>query len=261
MPNITPIPLKPTSGVETRLKAFMKRRIMAIRQGCQVIHEDRVVNWRKAYEAIPVESVREFPFYNASNNVIPIIAIHSDTLLARVMSAVLKTQPPWVAQIYGEHIDARGMDERRAAVEELMTYAAIEPSELDLFRVYHEWFGETIRYGTSVVKCPQVKVIEASAYMAGDGSGKTEFEDEILYKGPCPEKVRFPDFGIRPLPRHWKMQTSFITLSGCRNMSFRSGLFTIYTTRKWSMRSLRALIARLPTLSSQQWSKMQARSR
>ncbi len=198
MPNITPIPLKPTSGVETRLKAFMKRRIMAIRQGCQVIHEDRVVNWRKAYEAIPVESVREFPFYNASNNVIPIIAIHSDTLLARVMSAVLKTQPPWVAQIYGEHIDARAMDERRAAVEELMTYAAIEPSELDLFRVYHEWFGETIRYGTSVVKCPQVKVIEASAYMAGDGSGKTEFEDEILYKGPRPEKVRFPDFGIPP---------------------------------------------------------------
>jgi hypothetical protein len=198
MPNTTPIPLKPTSGVEVRLKAFMRRRIMAIRQGCQVIHEDRVVNWRKAYEAIPAESIREFPFYNASNNVIPIIAIHSDTLLARVMAAVLKTQPPWVAKIYGEHVDAKAMDERREAVEEFMTYVSIEPSELDLFRVYHEWYGETIRYGTSTVKCPQVKIIEASAYTAGDGSGKTEFEDEVLYKGPRPEKIRFSDFGVPP---------------------------------------------------------------
>jgi hypothetical protein len=176
----------------------MRNRIRAIREGCSVIHDDRVVKWRQAYEALPAEATREFPFHNASNIVIPIIAIHSDTLLARVMSAVLKTQPPWTAKIYGDHIDAKAMDERRSAVEEFMTYVSLEPSELDLFRVYHEWFGETIRFGTSVVKCPQVKIIEASVSLTGDGTGKTSFEDEILYMGPRPEKVRFVDMGVPP---------------------------------------------------------------
>jgi hypothetical protein len=198
MPSIDQIPLKLSGQTEVRFKAFMRNRIRAIREGCKTIHEDRVVRWRRAYEAIPAESAREFPFHNASNIVIPVIAIHSDTLLARVMSGVLKVAPPWAAKIYGDHIDSKEMDERRTAVEELMSYTALEPTELDLFRVYHEWFGEAIRYGTSVVKCPQVKLIEASAYPAGDGSGKTTFEDEIVYKGPRPEKVRFSDFGIPP---------------------------------------------------------------
>jgi len=196
--NIVPIPLRLSASQQSVLKSHMRNRIRAIRDGCSVIHNDRVVKWRKAYEAIPAEAEREFPFHNASNIVIPIIAIHSDTLLARVMAGVLKVAPPWTAKIYGDHIDAREMDERRAAVEELMTYASLEPTELDLFRVYHEWFGETIRFGTSVVKCPQVRVIEGYAYPAGDGTGKTSFEREILYKGPRPEKVRFQDMGVPP---------------------------------------------------------------
>lgn len=201
MPSIEQIPLKVTGQVELRLKAFLRNRIRAIREGCKVIHEDRVVRWRKAYEAIPAEPTREFPFHNASNIVIPIIAIHSDTLLARVMSAVIKTAPPWVAKIYGEHLDAKEMDGRREAVEELLQYAALEPSELDLFRVYHEWFGETIRYGTSVVKCPQHQEMESFAYFSGDGTGKVAYEDEILYKGPRPEKCRFTDMGVPPAAR------------------------------------------------------------
>lgn len=188
-----------SASAEEQLCRYLRNRILSIRYGLQEIHEQYLPRWRKAYEAVPAEAVREFPFHNASNLVVPIIAIHSDTLLARVMAAVIKTQPMWVARILGEHEEST--EDYRAIIEEFLQYVGLEPQELDLFRVYHEWFGEAIRLGTSVVKSPWIKMVEDRVYPAGDGTGEYGFLNEVTYQGPRPEKIPFEDFGIPPASR------------------------------------------------------------
>lgn len=192
------LPIGTDSDAENRLKRYLSDRISAIKEGLRTIHEERVVNWRKIYEATPAEAIREFPFHNASNIVIPVVAIHADTLLARIMAAVFKTQPLWVARIIGEAVKVKNKEELKRELEKFLAYVGIEPTELDLYRVYHEWFGETIRCGTSVLKCPQLEETE-DIPVAGDGSGKiTSYEHKVTYAGPKPDKLPFRDFGIPP---------------------------------------------------------------
>jgi hypothetical protein len=186
---------------EDKLKAHLKNRIMALEAGLKDLHETKITKWRKAYEACPREQSRDFPFYGASNLVVPIIAIFSDTLLARVMSAVLKTKPPWISKVFGKHADLG--DPEREAIEELMEYAGMEPGELDIYRVYHDWFADTIKYGSSMIKCPhEVRYKYEVQEVAGDGDPGGEVEIEFMkstaYEGPRPEKIAFENFLLPP---------------------------------------------------------------
>lgn len=198
MANFIPLKLPLDSDPELKLRRHLKSRILALEDGLRELHESKITKWRKAYEAKPREEVREFPFYHASNLVVPIIAIFSDTLQARVMSALLKTRPPWVVKMIGSHPDLP--DQLSGALEEFMEYVGIEPEELDLYRVYHEWTGDTIKYGTSVVKAPhEVRYIHEVIGVPGDGSGtQPEFLQSLEYEGPRPEKIAFEDFLIPP---------------------------------------------------------------
>jgi hypothetical protein len=195
------IPLKLSPSAEQKLKRHLKMRVMALKEGLTQLHEDKIVKWRKAYEAEPREKTREFPFYQASNLVVPIIATFSDTLLARVMSAILKTRPPWICKIFGVHDDID--DTVRTALEDFMEYVGIEPEELDLYRVYHEWFGDAIKYGTSLLKAPhEIRYRDEVIQESGDGSGESDlkpsFMRETAYEGPRPEKIAFENFLIPP---------------------------------------------------------------
>lgn len=184
---------------EARLKRFLRDRVKSIRDGLHELHTTKVIQWRKAYEAVPAEPTREFPWHGASNLVVPLIAIHADTLLARCMSSVFKTRPLWVVRLIAQ---MQGLPEGlRESLEQYLEYVGMEPDELDLYRVCHEWFGETIRLGTSVVKSPWLKKIEDQYAPAGDFSGNYEYIRKTLYEGPRPEKIGFENFGIPPAAR------------------------------------------------------------
>ena len=89
---IEPIKVQLVQSEEDRLKKFLKDKVVSIREGLRDLYENRVVIWRQTYEALPLTATREFPFSGASNVVVPIVAIHCDTLQARVMASVFKTK-------------------------------------------------------------------------------------------------------------------------------------------------------------------------
>jgi hypothetical protein len=192
---IDQIKIELSDNLKGILCRFLRNKILGIREGLQDLYSNRIVTWRRAYEAEPISATRDFPFHGASNIIIPVIAIHSDTLLARVMAAIFKTVPIWTTSLVGDFpVEA---EDWRIAFERHMQYIAIEPTELDLYRVYHEWCGEAIRYGTSTIKCPVTKVVEDEAVVGPDGL-KTQFITNIKYEGSRPEKIPFTDFGISP---------------------------------------------------------------
>ena len=185
---------------ETALKVYLKRRILELKQGMKDLYENKIVRWRQAYDAKPVEEIRQFPFQNASNLIIPIIAIHTDTLHAQLMAAIFKTPPLVYAKIMGEH--GSEAEELKEAYEEFMQWAGIEPRELDLYRVYDEGDRECIKYGTVTYKCPWEEVTRDFFVPGGDGTGTAkDFTDRTVYEGPRPEKLPFTSFYIPPMAK------------------------------------------------------------
>lgn len=196
--NVEPIKVGLRGEKEERLKKYMRNRILEIKTGLKTLHEDKLIKWRKIYKGVPRDAVREWPFHNASNLVVQLVATFADTLLARVLSAIFKTRPLWVTREYGEH--GADVEEQRGALEGFLDIMGIEPSELDLYRVYNGWMGEAIRYGTSTVKSPWEQRFE-DLPVPGDGTSKMEFVRSSIYDGPRPEKLAFDDFGVPPAAR------------------------------------------------------------
>jgi hypothetical protein len=194
MDDLIKVPL--SADAEQCLIRHLDRRVGALQVGLKKLFETNLPRWRRIYEAQPAEASRSFPWENASNLVVPLAGIHCDTLHARVMAALFKTHPLWVAGIVGGFDDKS--EELRVAWEEFLSYVGIEPDELDLYHVEEAWTAETIRYGTSTLKTPQVTEYEDRCIPAGDGSGSFEIIRDIKYKGPRPCKVAFEDFLIPP---------------------------------------------------------------
>lgn len=192
----TPVKISLSAAADEKMRHYLRDQIRGLKATLSELHETRVVRWRKSYDAEPAEKIREFPFHGASNLIVPVIAIHVDSLLARVMSAIFKSKPLWTVRLLAEATAAPS--DMRDAMEEGMQYLGIEPSELDLYRVYHEWCCETIKFGTSVVKVPWVRLQEDQVVPAGDGSGSFDYLPQITYEGPRPEKIAFEDFKIAP---------------------------------------------------------------
>lgn len=190
-----PFYVNPDADSGRRLKRYLKDRVESIRLGLDKLHGmDGIIKWRKAYEATPAELTRDFPWKNASNLVVPIIAIHSDTLLARAMAGVFKTKPIWVTRMLGNFMQTAppGLSD---AVEEFLQWAALEPDELNLYQEYEQWFAEIIRLGTSIMKTPWVREIEDYLEPAGDLTRRDDrWQRRVVYEGPQPRKLKFENF-------------------------------------------------------------------
>jgi hypothetical protein len=172
---------------------YLRDRVRELKASMKELYEEKVVKWRAAWEARPAVETRQFPFENASNLVIPLIAIHTDTLHAQLMAAVFKTDPIVLAKVLGDF--GEQSDDLKTAYEEFMQYVAIEPEELDLYRVYNEGFRECIKYGMITFKCPWENKTRDFLIPGGDGTGSArDFRTKTIYEGPRPEKLPYSSF-------------------------------------------------------------------
>lgn len=194
------IPARLSSEKDTALRVYLKRRVLELKMNMKSLYEDKIVKWRAAYEARPAVEKRQFPFEGASNLVVPVIAIHTDTLKAQIMAAIFKTSPIIVAQMLGEYgPEADGIKED---YQDYMQYVCIEPTELDLYRVYGEGITETIKYGTTTYKAPWEDKTRDIFIPGGDGTGTAkDFLTKSIYVGPRPEKLPFDSFYMPPMAK------------------------------------------------------------
>jgi hypothetical protein len=178
---------------ETALRNYLQKRVRELKDSMKELYEEKVVKWRAAYEARPREESRQFPFQNASNLIIPLIAIHTDTLHAQIMAAIFKTDPIVLAKVLGDF--GAQSDALKEAYQEFMQYVCLEPEELDLYRVYNEGYRECIKYGMVTYKNPWESKTRDFLIPGGDGTGSArDFLNKTIYEGPRPEKLPFSGF-------------------------------------------------------------------
>lgn len=157
--------------------------------------DEKLKEYARLYKGTPASDHRDMPWPGASNIEIQVIATNSDQLLARVM-AVYMTDPLWSAKIFGDIERGKG-DDQRSAVERFLNNMALEPAELDFYRVEEAWFSSTIRNGTGIIKFPWLYHVETQ-YVSTDGLAgedyKYETKEIIRLDGPRPENVPLNKF-------------------------------------------------------------------
>lgn len=157
--------------------------------------EEKLKEFARLYKGTPLTDTRDTPWPGASNIEIQVVATNSDQLLARVMSMYM-TDPLWSAKVFGDIEQGKGVDQK-TAIEQFLGNMALEPAELDFYRVEEAWFSSTIRNGTGIIKFPWLYHVE-NQIVATDGiegaDYKYETKEIIRLDGPRPENVPLNKF-------------------------------------------------------------------
>lgn len=157
--------------------------------------EEKLKEFARLYRGTPLNETRDTPWPGASNIEIQVIASNSDNLLSRVMAMYL-TDPLWSAKIYGDIESGKG-DDQRDAVEKFLNNMALDPAELDFYRVEEAWFSSTVRNGTGVIKFPWLYQLETSVISTGDSDDSAQkfmTKDVLKLDGPRPENIPLNKF-------------------------------------------------------------------
>lgn len=187
-----------TGDALAELKNYLDKRIEDITEGLKELTQTKIPHWRSLYEAQPAESERDFPFPGASNLVIPIVAIHADTIKARAIIAVKRMRPLWPCKVLGDTTpELYGAKDQ---IEAFLSEEATDPKLLDLFRVYDAFVGQCIRFGTAIIKNPWETLFEHIA-VRNVKNTKIDFEKRVIFDAPRPEKIPLENFGIVPSAR------------------------------------------------------------
>ena len=152
MPAIQPIKINFGKDATEEMWKWVEETTSYWYERTRNFREVKLKEFARLYKGTPLTEIRDTPWPGASNIEIQVVAANSDNLLSRVM-AMYMTDPLWTAKIYGDIESGKG-DDQRSAVEKFLGNMALDPAELDFYRVEEAWFSSTIRNGTGIIKFP-----------------------------------------------------------------------------------------------------------
>jgi hypothetical protein len=197
MPAIRPVKLNFGKDATEDMWKYVEEASEYWEKRTKRFREEKLKEYARLYKGNPLNEMRDIPWPGASNIEIQIIATNSDQLLSRVM-AMYMTDPLWTAKIYGDIGPNPGDgDDQRDAVEKFLNNMALEPAELDFYRVEEAWFSSTIRNGTGIIKFPWMYHVENQIISTADtdnSAAKFETREIIKLDGPRPENVPLNKF-------------------------------------------------------------------
>lgn len=143
--------------------------------------------WSKAYDGIPLETIRTVPFYKSSNFVVKLIRMYVDTFVARSLNIVFATRPLLV-------VDGMPSD-LKAAWELYANRKALY--EWNFYKLAKDLMLRGNKTGTVVTKSNWF-YDTSMAYTVGKDSIPVE-EEVIHYDSTCTRSIPFEDFYVYPL--------------------------------------------------------------
>jgi hypothetical protein len=195
MPAIRPVKVHFGKDADEEMWRYVEESTRYWYDRTKNFREVKLKEFARLYKGIPITDTRDIPWPGASNIEIQVVATNSDQLLARVM-AIYMTDPLWSAKVFGDIENGKGVDQK-TAIENFLGTMALEPAELDFYRVEEAWFSGTIRNGTGVIKFPWLYHVEQGfSFTDGmdDAAQKEPTQELIRFDGPRPENVPLNKF-------------------------------------------------------------------
>jgi hypothetical protein len=107
--------------------------------------EEKWKRWHSAYKAEPEQDVKTFPFYGASNLVIPVIGTDVDVIYARLMGILFAPD-----NFFSTRAKQPEMVDFAPRLQEFLQ--AVQFKELNIFEAVADFSLECIKLGTAVLK-------------------------------------------------------------------------------------------------------------
>src|SRR5882757_3913889 len=192
MAMLTPKKVMFSETVMNRLWTYVYDQLDCLIQEGLEYRTSVLPEWTRLLKGRPKQATRNFPFPNASNLVVQLIATRVEQMLSRAM-IIYGVDPLWTIGATGDLVGQEA-DERAKVLEQFMSDQAIDPSELALYRKEELMFHDGIAYGTAFMGFPwQYITEEESIYIPGSENATVnrpnEFRTFIKADGPSPENI------------------------------------------------------------------------
>lgn len=190
---ITPKKVMFSQDVMGRMWTYVDKQVQYLLQENQTFRDQTLPEWTRLLKGQPKQETKNFPFPNASNLVVQLIATRVEQMLARAMT-LYSVDPLWTISATGDLVGLEA-DDQAAMLEQFMSDQAIDPDELNLYRKEELMFHDGIAYGTAHMAFPwQYMTEEEATYIPGATSTAKfnrvdEFKSFISKDGPSPENV------------------------------------------------------------------------
>lgn len=189
---ITPKKVKFSSDVMERMWDYVDKQIDYLLMQNSDFRDNVLPEWTRLLKGKPKQETKNFPFPNASNLVVQLIATRVEQLLSRIM-IIYGVDPLWTISATGD-LPAQEADEQAKILEEFMSDQAIDPEELALYKTEEQFYHDGIAYGTAFVGFPYQYITEEEATdIPGAGvsrlSRADEFKTFVKKDGPSPENI------------------------------------------------------------------------
>src|SRR5262252_6593586 len=175
-------PVSLTEVEKTRLTDYLDLEFTEARIDHQSL-EDKVDEWNRAYLGEPITRRKDFPWQDACNVVIPLIGIHTDSIVARIVNTIFSVDPLWTARPL-----IKSLDDVAKPLEDFLEWSRRQ--EFDAYNMIRSWALEVVKYGWGYIKVPW-EVATLRTFKVG-GGGKAIPVDRIVRR-PRPQHVLLID--------------------------------------------------------------------
>lgn len=122
---------------------------------------DKVMGWQRDYWAEPGTKKKTFPFYGASNLVVPLTAISVEAVHARSMTTLFAIRPIVNADLRIKDFPSGG----ESALENYLDFELMKT--VKIYRPFNDIVLETEKYGTGIGKSSYEKVVRKAVRTVG----------------------------------------------------------------------------------------------
>ncbi len=193
LPKITPISDVIKGDAYDELKNYSYTYLEALRTQLRTVRTDKITNMRRILEGRPREEIKSFPWQNASNLIVQLVASFTDQLAARMVMGIYNTLPLFPIKILGTIDRELNPGKKRMLLEDFLASQATNPYTLNLIETEYTWFRNAIAYGFQAIK---VNYVDDIHWVVKNG----EAVQKPGYSGPEIMPVEYEDFLMPPEP-------------------------------------------------------------
>ena len=155
--------------VEERLEQFLDHEIFRAMTERNLLVDDWS-GWQNDYWATPATKTKNFPFKGAANIVIPVTAIATEAIHARLMNTLFSQTPFWsIRPKHGEWLQAA------KPIERWLQEEFENANSLDGYKFCSESLMELIKLGTGVGKSGYEKLTKKTNVPTGLGGNEPKY--------------------------------------------------------------------------------------
>lgn len=133
------------------------------------------------HDARPLTPIRNEPFQNSSNVVLPLIRIHSDAIVSRLFNTIFAANTVWASRTRNEELR-----EMSRGIAEFLNWAG-DDNEFDLMMPTLDWISEAVPIGSAIQSLNWV-TRNRQMFIPGEG-GKPKPVTVEMHRGPVLEHI------------------------------------------------------------------------